>query len=169
MLKTLFIVSGGKNIGSGHINRCELLSNELKEKNFLFIGIKKQKFDKIKNNLNYEIQRFNKKSIKKILDVCKKYNINRVILDHTNTNLLIQKALFNKYFLVIFDNQQKISFMSDVLINANRMELLKELWLFLRLRKKLWLAPIIIVMLILGGLLILAQGSVVAPFIYTLF
>ena len=119
MLKTLFIVSGGKNIGSGHINRCELLSNELKEKNFLFIGIKKQKFDKIKNNLNYEIQRFNKKSIKKILDVCKKYNINRVILDHTNTNLLIQKALFNKYFLVIFDNQQKISFMSDVLINAN--------------------------------------------------
>ena len=40
---------------------------------------------------------------------------------------------------------------------------------FLRVRKKLWLAPIIIVMLILGGLLILAQGSVVAPFIYTLF
>ena len=49
------------------------------------------------------------------------------------------------------------------------MELLKELWTFLRLRKKLWLAPIIIVMLLLGGLLILAQGSVVAPFIYTLF
>ena len=49
------------------------------------------------------------------------------------------------------------------------MEFLKELWAFLRVRKKLWLAPIIIVMLILGGLLILAQGSVVAPFIYTLF
>ena len=49
------------------------------------------------------------------------------------------------------------------------MEFLKELWTFLRLRKKLWLAPIIIVMLILGGLLIIAQGSVVAPFIYTLF
>ncbi len=49
------------------------------------------------------------------------------------------------------------------------MEFLKELWLFLRIRKKLWLAPIIIVMVILGGLLILAQGSVVAPFIYTLF
>ena len=49
------------------------------------------------------------------------------------------------------------------------MEFLKELWLFLRVRKKLWLAPIIIVTLILGGLLILAQGSVVAPFIYTLF
>lgn len=49
------------------------------------------------------------------------------------------------------------------------MEFLKELWAFLRHRKKLWLAPIVIVLLILGGLLILAQGSVVAPFIYTIF
>ena len=49
------------------------------------------------------------------------------------------------------------------------MAFLIELFAFLRFRKKLWLAPIIIVMLILGGLLILAQGSVVAPFIYTLF
>lgn len=49
------------------------------------------------------------------------------------------------------------------------MEFLKELWTFLKVRKKFWLAPIIIVMLILGGLLVLAQGSVVAPFIYTLF
>ena len=49
------------------------------------------------------------------------------------------------------------------------MEFLKELWTFLRVRKKLWLAPIIIVLLIIGSLLILAQGSVVAPFIYTLF
>ena len=49
------------------------------------------------------------------------------------------------------------------------MELLKELWIFLRSRKKLWLAPIIMIMLIMGGLLVIAQGSVVAPFIYTLF
>jgi hypothetical protein len=49
------------------------------------------------------------------------------------------------------------------------MSFLKELWAFLRVRKKLWLAPIIIVMVLLGGLLVLAQGSVVAPFIYTLF
>ena len=49
------------------------------------------------------------------------------------------------------------------------MEFFKELWAFVRVRKKLWLAPIIIVLFILGGLLILAQGSVVAPFIYTLF
>ncbi len=49
------------------------------------------------------------------------------------------------------------------------MEIVKELWAFLRARKKLWLAPIIVVLVLLGGLLILAQGSVVAPFIYTLF
>ena len=49
------------------------------------------------------------------------------------------------------------------------MNFLAELWAFLRSRKKLWLLPITIVMLLLGGLLILAQGSAVAPFIYTLF
>ena len=49
------------------------------------------------------------------------------------------------------------------------MDFLLELWTFLRVRKKLWLAPIILVMLILGGILIIAEGSVMAPFIYTLF
>jgi hypothetical protein len=49
------------------------------------------------------------------------------------------------------------------------MSFLKEIWAFLRVRKKLWLAPVIIVMVMLGALLVLAQGSVVAPFIYTLF
>jgi hypothetical protein len=49
------------------------------------------------------------------------------------------------------------------------MGFLKELLAFLRVRKKLWLAPIIIIMVLFGGLLVLAQGSVVAPFIYTLF
>lgn len=49
------------------------------------------------------------------------------------------------------------------------METIKELLEFLKERKKLWLAPIIAVMLLFGGLLILAQGSVVAPFIYALF
>ena len=49
------------------------------------------------------------------------------------------------------------------------MSFIIELFNFLKQRKKLWLAPIIIVMVMLGGLLILAQGSVVAPFIYTLF
>ena len=48
-------------------------------------------------------------------------------------------------------------------------ELIKELWEFMRERKKFWLAPIIIVMLLLGVLIEFAQGSAVAPFIYTLF
>ena len=49
------------------------------------------------------------------------------------------------------------------------MSFLKELWKFLKVRKKFWLLPIIIIMLLLGALLIFAQGSAVAPFIYTLF
>ncbi len=49
------------------------------------------------------------------------------------------------------------------------MTLLGDLWAFLKERKKFWLLPIILVMLLLGGLIILAEGSAVAPFIYTLF
>ena len=49
------------------------------------------------------------------------------------------------------------------------LDLLKDLWEFLKVRKKFWLAPIIIVLLLLGGLIVLSQGSAVAPFIYTLF
>ncbi len=48
-------------------------------------------------------------------------------------------------------------------------EFWQDLWLFMRERKKFWMAPIIIVMVLLGGLIVLAQGSAVAPFIYTLF
>jgi hypothetical protein len=47
--------------------------------------------------------------------------------------------------------------------------LLQELWAFMSIRKKYWLIPVILVLLTLGGLLLLAQGSAVAPFIYTLF
>ncbi|MCI3950631.1 MAG: hypothetical protein K0R53_116 [Burkholderiales bacterium] len=49
------------------------------------------------------------------------------------------------------------------------MSFIGELWRFLRVRKKFWLLPIIVINLVLGGLLVLAQGSAVAPFIYTLF
>jgi len=49
------------------------------------------------------------------------------------------------------------------------MSFLKELWAFMRTRKKYWLIPIIVMMVILGLLIVMAQGSVVAPFIYTLF
>ena len=48
-------------------------------------------------------------------------------------------------------------------------DLMKDLWDFMRERKKFWLAPIIIVMLLLGALIVLSQGSAIAPFIYTLF
>lgn len=44
-----------------------------------------------------------------------------------------------------------------------------ELWRFMKVRKKFWLLPILVVMLALGGLIVLAKGSAVAPFIYTLF
>ncbi len=48
-------------------------------------------------------------------------------------------------------------------------DLLADLWTFMRVRKKFWLAPIVIVMVLLGALLVVAQGSAIAPFIYTLF
>jgi hypothetical protein len=44
-----------------------------------------------------------------------------------------------------------------------------EFWAFLKTRKKFWLLPILLVMLVIGGLLIFAQGSAIAPFIYSLF
>jgi hypothetical protein len=47
--------------------------------------------------------------------------------------------------------------------------LLKEIWLFLRERKKFWMLPIIVVMFLIGALLVFAQGSALAPFIYTIF
>ncbi len=49
------------------------------------------------------------------------------------------------------------------------MSFLYELWSFLRARKKYWLLPVLIMMVLLGGLIVLSQGSAVAPFIYTLF
>ena len=49
------------------------------------------------------------------------------------------------------------------------MSFLKELWTFMRVRKKFWLLPIMGMMVIFGGLIVLTQGSAVAPFIYTIF
>jgi hypothetical protein len=49
------------------------------------------------------------------------------------------------------------------------LDLLKDLWAFLKVRKKFWLLPLILVVVLLASLAIFAQGSVVAPFIYTLF
>lgn len=49
------------------------------------------------------------------------------------------------------------------------MSFIAELWDFLRVRKKFWLLPILFMMVILGGLIVLTQGSAIAPFIYTVF
>lgn len=49
------------------------------------------------------------------------------------------------------------------------MSFLAELWRFLRVRKKFWLLPLLLMMAVFGGLVVLTQGSAVAPFIYTLF
>lgn len=49
------------------------------------------------------------------------------------------------------------------------LDLMQDLWAFMRMRKKYWLAPIIVMMVMLGALIVLSQGSAVAPFIYTLF
>ena len=52
---------------------------------------------------------------------------------------------------------------------SGRLSILGEFWSFLRVRKKWWLAPIVLMLLLLGLVLVLAEGSAVAPFIYTLF
>ena len=49
------------------------------------------------------------------------------------------------------------------------LDLLADLWAFMRERKKFWLGPIILVMILLGALIVFAQGSALAPFIYTIF
>lgn len=49
------------------------------------------------------------------------------------------------------------------------MSIFVELWAFMKARKKFWLLPIVVMMVLFGGLIVLAQGSAVAPFIYTLF
>ena len=49
------------------------------------------------------------------------------------------------------------------------MDFVKELWAFMRVRKKFWLMPVMLMLVLLGGLLVFSQGTAVAPFIYTIF
>jgi hypothetical protein len=49
------------------------------------------------------------------------------------------------------------------------MDFIKEFWEFLRIRKKFWLLPILFVLVLFGGVIVLSQGSAIAPFIYTIF
>ncbi|MGI9076469.1 MAG: DUF5989 family protein [Gemmatimonadaceae bacterium] len=54
-------------------------------------------------------------------------------------------------------------------LDMRKSSLIGEMWSYMRARRKFWLLPIIIVMMIIGGLLVFAQGSALAPFIYTIF
>jgi hypothetical protein len=58
---------------------------------------------------------------------------------------------------------------SQTIQDTNMGSLLKELFAYMGARKKWWLAPVLVVLVLFGGLLILAQGSAIAPFIYTVF
>ena len=49
------------------------------------------------------------------------------------------------------------------------MSFIREIWSFMRIRKKFWLLPIMLMMMLFGGLIVLTQGSAIAPFIYTIF
>ena len=49
------------------------------------------------------------------------------------------------------------------------LDLIKDIWDFLKVRKKFWLAPLIITLILMGALIVFTQGSVIAPFIYTIF
>jgi len=49
------------------------------------------------------------------------------------------------------------------------MSFLAELWMFMRVRKKFWMLPILVMMVVFGGLIVLTKGSAIAPFIYTIF
>ena len=51
----------------------------------------------------------------------------------------------------------------------SKLQVVSDLWLFMRANKKYWLAPIVVTLVLVGALLVLAQGSAIAPFIYTLF
>lgn len=59
--------------------------------------------------------------------------------------------------------------MSRQIAVASKSSLPRELWMFMRERKKFWLMPIVVVMFLVGALLVFAQGSALAPFIYTIF
>ena len=70
-----------------------------------------------------------------------------------------------KAFLTRAEAEQHV----QTVLGEHMTSLIAELWDYMRERKKYWLLPILVVMAVLGGLIVLAQGSAVAPFIYTLF
>ena len=85
-----------------------------------------------------------------------------------NDPLRLKRAAAGESYWVAREPLRQRSFHAPVLI-AQIMSIIRELWQFLRARKKYWLVPVVVALLLIGGLLVFAQGSVLAPFIYTLF
>ena len=69
----------------------------------------------------------------------------------------------------MLDNQKNLYILIFSLVYLNMISFIKEFWEFLRERKKYWLMPIIIILALFGVLIVLSQGSAIAPFIYTIF
>jgi len=65
--------------------------------------------------------------------------------------------------------RKRFAFAAGIHDKVTVMDFLSELWRFMRVRKKFWLLPILIMMVVFGGLVVLTKGSAIAPFIYTLF
>ncbi len=80
---------------------------------------------------------------------------------------IVDKAIFFRFTWTVVTFCRGILTSKKILTKMK--ELLSELWDFIKVRKKYWLTPVIIVLLILGALLILSSGSAIAPFIYTIF
>ena len=85
-----------------------------------------------------------------------------IIMRFARKDLLNMKFNKHKSYWIEKTGQREMK------INFN-MSFIKEFWEFLRVRKKYWLLPIILVLVLFGGLIVLTQGSAVAPFIYTIF
>jgi hypothetical protein len=75
--------------------------------------------------------------------------------------------VLDDYSLLIL--REKLKFFIKKVNLMSKLDILVEFWSFLKVRKKWWLAPIIILLFVFGTLIFLTQGSAVAPFIYTLF
>jgi len=76
------------------------------------------------------------------------------------------KSLLNSRQYAVFNRHNKTKIQNPKL---KKMEYLRDLWAFLKKRKKFWLLPLIILLLLFGLLIVLTTGSAIAPFIYTLF
>ena len=72
-------------------------------------------------------------------------------------------------FVAFAPLRKRLAFVAGNDDKGNIMDFVAELWRFMRVRKKFWLLPILVMMVVFGGLVVLTKGSAIAPFIYTLF